>query len=336
MPEYYDGQKLLSYNRVIHMCIGERGIGKSYYFKDYPIRKFLKEGKKFIYLRRYKTELRKVKRYFEDIKDEYPDHEFTVKGWEFYCDGKLMGFAVPLSTWQSEKSTAYPDFDTIIFDEFIREKDKSGYLPDEVNAFLNFCHTVFRRREGVRAFCLSNSITEVNPYFLEFNIRLEKDKRFNFSADPKFRGYVVCENTDGFYQTKEEERSPFEEMISHLEYGRMALDNEFINDTDTFLKKRSKESKFEFSLIYNDVTYGVWVDTTEGLLYLSKKHDPSTKRVYPLTVGDHNENLYYMHNWKDIHHLRKLAKAFEKGYLRFESQQVKAVAFDIFKKMRIC
>ena len=60
---YYNPQKLLSYNRILNFIIGARGIGKSYAFKKYPINQFLKHGKQMIYVRRYKSELKKVRNY---------------------------------------------------------------------------------------------------------------------------------------------------------------------------------------------------------------------------------------------------------------------------------
>lgn len=333
--EWYNPNQLLSYNRVIHMCIGERGIGKSYAFKKFPIDKFLKTGKKFIYLRRFKTELNRVHKYFDDVKQEYPDHKLTVKGWKFFCDGKEMGEAIPLSVWQSVKSTAYPDYDTIIFDEFIREKDKSGYLPNEVNSFLNLCHTVFRKRDGVRAFCLSNSVSVVNPYFLEFNIQLNPEKRFNYSSDKEFKEFVVVENTNGIYTPDYNDLSPYEKMISHMDYGKMALNNEFINDSPTFIMKRTPISSFVFGVRFNGREMGVWVDTEIGLLFMSETVDPSCVHIYTITMNDHNENQLYINRWKDNYHLMKLVAGFQKGYLRFENQVLKNDSYEMFKKLNI-
>lgn len=332
--KYYDPSPLLSYNRVIHMCIGERSIGKSYAFKRYVMNQWLKKKKKFILVRRYKTELKKVKKFFDDVAQEFPEYKWTVKGWNFYCDGELMGEALPLSAWQSTKSTSYPDYDTIIFDEFIKEKDMSTYIPDEVDAFMNLMYTVFRRRKGVRAFLLANSVTEANPYFLEFDIDYQ-DKRFNFSHSDVFKPFVVVENTQGLYTPSYEDLSDFEKMISHMEVGKMALKNEMKEDTSTFLEKRSKQSKFQFTVVFDGVQYGIWSDKEQGKLFMCRDVDPNTKRVYPMTVDDHGENLSYKNRWKDDYYLSKLVSAFKKGYIRFENQGVKKAGYDMFKKLRI-
>ena len=245
--EWYSPNKLLSYNRVLHLCTGERGIGKSYAFKKFPIDQFKKNGTQFFYIRRYKGELKRIKNYFEDIKEKYPNDKLVVKGWTFYCNDEIMGYAMPLSQYQELKSNAFPKCDIIIFDEFLREKVGSvGYLKDEVNIFMSLCDTIFRKRKGTRAFLLSNSISVVNPYYLEFSITVERGKQYTLPNDPVYRDFVVSEFTDGMYKQDYEEMSPFQKMASHMEYGKMSQDNEFMNDDETFLCVRTKESKFVF------------------------------------------------------------------------------------------
>ena len=326
---YYNPQKLLSYNRILNFCIGARGIGKSYAFKVHPVKRFLKYGEQFIYLRRYKPELRKVGNYFDNIKDEFPDVEFKVKGREFYIDGKLAGWAIPLSTWQSEKSNAYPNVTEIIFDEFLREKDTSSYLPNEVEALLNLMDTVFRDRENCRTICLSNSVSIVNPYFLYFNLVPDINKRFNANES------IVVEIPDSVDFAEARRKTKFGKLIDGTNYGDMSLDNEFTGDNYTFVERRSKESKFVFSIVYKGLTMGVWVDVGQGIMYLSLDHDPQTKNVYALTTDDLKENVLFMKGWKNNYHLRKLVASFMNGILRFDNQVIRTTAYEMFKKMNV-
>lgn len=326
---YYDPNKMLSYNRIMNFVIGARGIGKSYAMKKHPINRFLKHGEQFIYLRRYKTELKKVGNYFNDIAMEFPDHQFKIKGREFHIDGKIAGWAVPLSSWQSEKSNAYPMVATIIFDEFIREKDNSGYLPNEVEALLNFMDTVFRGRDNVRTICLSNAVSVVNPYFLYFKLVPDITKRFNANKNIVVEIPNSREFSDNRRQTK------FGSLIDGTDYGEMSLDNTFINDSQVFIEKRTKDSKFQFSVIFNGMTIGVWVDVNMGLMYLSNDHDPSSKYTFALSTEDLNENIMLMSNWKNNFYLSKMVRAFMKGYLRFDNQVLRNIGYDMFKKMNV-
>ena len=326
---YYDPNKMLSYNRILNFIIGARGIGKSYSMKKYPIKRFIKHGEQFIYVRRYKPELKKVSNYFNDIMQEFPEHTFKIKGREFHIDGKLAGWAIPLSSWQSEKSNAYPNVTTIIFDEFIREKDNSGYLPNEVSSLLNLMDTVFRDRENVRTICLSNAVSVVNPYFLYFDLVPDITKRFNANDD------IVVEIPDSKDFSEQRRKTRFGKLIDGTEYGEMSLDNTFINDNQVFIEKRSKDSRFQFAVIYNGMTIGVWVDVDKGLMYLSHDYDPSSKMIFALSTDDLSENAMMMANWKNNFYLTRMVRAFMKGYLRFDNQVLRNVGYEMFKKMKI-
>ena len=326
---YYDPQKCLTYNRILNFIIGARGIGKSYGWKKHPIKRFLKNGEQLIYVRRYKTELRKFANYFDDIKKDFPDHTFKIKGREMYIDGKLFGWAIPLSAWQSEKSNAYPNVSTIVFDEFIREKDNSGYLPNEVEALLNLMDTVFRDRDNVRCICLSNAVSVVNPYFLYFNLLPDVKKRFNAYKD------ILVEIPDSKDFSQERRKTRFGSLIDGTEYGDMSLDNEFVNDSTVFIDRRSKESRYVFSVIYNGMTIGIWVDQEAGVLHMSADHDPASKKVFALTAKDLSENALMMATWKHNYYLKKLVDAFLQGCLRFDNQVMRNVGYEMFKKMHV-
>lgn len=327
---YYDPNKMLSYNRVLNFIIGARGIGKSYGMKKYPINRFLKHGEQFIYLRRYKDEIKKIRRnYFNDVMQEFPDHKFVIKGSEMFIDGKIAGWNIPLSSWQSEKSNSYPNVTTIIFDEFIREKDNSGYIPNEVDALLNFMDTVFRDRDNVRCICLSNAVSVVNPYFLYFGIVPDVKKRFNAYRD------LLVEIPDSTDFSNERRKSRFGMLIDGTEYGDMSLDNEFVNDSNVFIERRSKESKFQFAVVYKGMTLGLWIDIEQGVMYMDTDHDPSSPYIYALTTDDLNENTMMLATWKNNYHLKKMVNGFLAGYLRFDNQVIRSVGYEMFKKMNV-
>ena len=164
---YYNPNKMLSYNRILNFIIGARGIGKSYSMKVHPIKRFLKHGEQFIYVRRYKGELKKIVNYFDDIKQEFPNVEFKVKGRQLHINGKIADWAIPLSMWQSEKSNAYPNVTTIVFDEFLTRR---YYLPDEFMLFMNLLSTIIRQREDVKVFMLGNTVNKFCPYFTEMGL----------------------------------------------------------------------------------------------------------------------------------------------------------------------
>lgn len=326
---YYSPNKLLSYNRILNFVIGARGIGKSFAFKEHPIKRFIKHGEQFMYVRRYKDELKKVPNYFDDVAFKFPDHTFKVKGREFYIDNKLAGWAIPLSTWQSLKSNSFPNVTTVIYDEFLREKDNSTYIPNEPEALLNLMDTVFRNRENVRCICMSNAVTLVNPFFMYFKVIPDLNRRYNAYDS------IVIEIPDSKDFSEERKKTKFGKLINGTNYGDMSLDNEFVNDSEVFIKKRTDKAKFHFAVVYKGMTIGVWADVEQGEMYLSTAFYPSSRFIYALSKEDMTENRLLSNTWKDNYHLKKMVGAFKNGYLRFENQVLRNTGYEMFQKMNI-
>ena len=327
---YYNPNKLLSYNRILNFIIGARGIGKTYGYKKFCINRFLKHGEQFIYLKRYKTDVKGVEQFFDTVSQDFPESSFKVKGRELYIDDKLAGWVMPLSSWQSVKSREFPNVCTILYDEFLLEKSsKQSYMQDEPKALLNFMDTVIRNRDNARCICMSNAVSVVNPFFLYFNLIPNIDKRYNAYES------IVVEIPDSVDFTEERKKTKFGKLINGTDYGDFSLGNEFVNDSQVFIEKRSKESKYQFSVVYNGMTIGVWVDTEKGLLYLSNDYDPDSKKVFALSTDDLDENVLLMNSWKNNYYLGKMVNAFLNGYLRFDNQVLRNVGYEMFKKMRV-
>ena len=323
---YYNPNKMLSYNRILNFIIGARGIGKTYGLKKHVINRAIKHGKQFIYLRRYKSEIQgKLGNFFNDIKDEFPGVELKVKGRNFYADGKLIGYTLILSSWQSEKGNAYPNVETILYDEFLREKDNSNYIPNEPNALLNLMDTVFRNRDNVRCICLSNAVTVVNPFFVYFNIVPDINKRFNKNES------VLVEIPDGKDFKDVRKQSKFGKLVEGTDYADMAIENDFVNDTDTFIEKRTKESRFQFTMVHQGITMGVWVDREKALMYLSPEHDPSTNKKFCVNADDMTEGVQLVKGWNSHLYTKKMVSAFKHGMMRFDNQHIRTVGYDMFR-----
>lgn len=327
---YYSPNKLLSYNRILSFVIGARGIGKTYGMKKYAINRFIKYGEQFIYLKRYKTDIKGLEQFFDAVASEFPEHTFRIKGRELLIDDKLAGWAMPLSSWQSVKSREFPNVCTILYDEFLLEKSsKQSYMQDEPKALLNFMDTVIRNRDNARCICMSNAVSIVNPFFIYFGIIPDINKRYNAFDN------CVVEIPDSVDFTDERKKTRFGQLISDTDYGAFALGNEFINDSKVFIEKRSKESKFQFAITYQGMVMGVWVDVEEGVMYLANEYDPSTKKMFAMTADDHTENAMMMANWKQNFYLGKMVNAFLNGYLRFDNQVLRNIGYEMFKKMGV-
>lgn len=326
---YYNPQQLMSYNRILNFVIGARGLGKSYAFKKVPIKNFINKGEQFVYLRRYKTDLKKIGNYFLDIEQEFPDHELKVKGKEFKIDGKQAGWAIPLSSWLSEKSTAYPKVTTIIFDEFLIEKSNTHYLKNEVENFLNLLDTIIRTRDNVRVYCLSNATTIVNPYFIYFNLVPDVNKRFN-----GFKNAVI-EIPKSADFVEERKKTKFGQLINGTAYADMSLDNQFTADSDTFIQKKTEGAEFSCVFKHNGKRMGLWYDKFLDEFTVSKKYNPNCPYVFTVNQEDIEEGVQFVKNYKTCLPLLRMAFAFKDNALSFEDLEIRNYMYEIFKKINI-
>lgn len=323
---YYNGNILLTYNALFNFVIGNRGAGKTYWFKKWAINDFLKNGNEFIYLRRYDTEFNegKKERFFDDIASEFPDHSFKVKGYVAYIDDKVAGYFKALSKAKIEKSVPFPNVDKVGYDEFILDTGVYHYLKDEVMNFLEFYETVARLRDNVRVFFLSNAITLTNPYFLYFRIQPNK-KRYQRIKDDIMVELVANESF-----IKEKKKTRFGKLIDGTKYGEYAIENSFLRDNDTFVEKKTGYCKFDFGLIYNGQKYGIWWDYKQGLYFVSKDVDPNNKFIFTLTMQDHTPNTQLIKGTK-INMIECFIKYYKLGRVRYESINLKNITYEIIR-----
>lgn len=316
----------------MNFIVGNRGGGKTYGFKLWAIRDYLKTGSQFIYLRRYRTELHDVARFWDDVRDDptlrekYPNLDLTVKGTQFFIGGKLAGSAICLSTAKIKKSTSFAKVNKIGFDEFIIEKGVYHYLPEEPKAFMEFYLTVSRYRPVI-AFFLANAITITNPYFLHYNIALPYGSKFWKKGELLFQ---LVEDSD--FIAKVSETRVGRMMLEHdPDYSRYAIKNEFMLDSRSFVAKKTARSRHVFSMIYNGATFGVWADWIEGLMYVSESVDPYGILTYAITTPDHQPNTLLITALRKSDTMRQFIEAYRIGKVRFESVKIKNQCQEIIK-----
>lgn len=332
---YYNYDKLFSYNFLIAFVIGERGVGKSFNAKVAVLKKFLKSGEQFIYLRRYKTELdTSLATFWDDLQSNgyFEDYKLEVKKskmlTELKCNGKVCGYAVPLSTANILKSTAFPDVSTIIFDEFLL--DNSGtyrYLKSEVTMLLDVIETVGRLRD-IKTILLGNALNvHASPYFAYWNLELPHDgSEFRTFMD----GAIVVNYIKNEEYRKAKKDSRFGKLIEGTAYGRYAIDNEVFRENNSFIEKRPANSTFMGMLIINGVNIGIW-NGRNSYMYMSEKYDPNTTAKFALDYNDHTEQTIFT-NVRENLYMHLALKAYKHGYLRFENQRIKSIACNVLNK----
>lgn len=326
---YFDPSTVLSHGKHINIIVALRGYGKTYGTKRFAVNRHIKHGEEFVYIKRHKNDLNKLENFFTTLQKEFPDNVLTVKGKTFFCDGVVCGHAIPLSSWQKMKSAEFPNVSTIIVDEFIKEKDLSYYLPNEVESFLNLLDTIVRNRENFWVFLLGNAVTMANPYFLYF-------KLFPKKGDQIYKkGEILVHIPEAEKFQEHRKDTAMGRIMQGTNYENYALFNEWKEDNEAFVEQRTPNSKYVCTFEINHKTLGLWFDKKKNLLYLSGKVNEKHK-MYIVTNKDvYEEGRVLVTNFKQHYHTLKLGNAFLKGQLRFDDIYIREYGYDLLKELKV-
>lgn len=320
---YWSSQKAKSYDCLFNFILGARGTGKTYRKKLDVINDFIKTGAQFVYMRRYKEELKKMDNFFDDIASAFPEHKFKHYQGTLYIDEKPAGFTMPLSTAKIMKSVPFPQVTAIIFDEFILDKGYVRYLPDEVTNFLEAYSTIARLRD-VKVWFLSNAISVTNPYFLYFKIELPYNSNFRAKDD------ILIEIVQDDEVANAAKSSRFGKIIAGTDYAAYAIDNKFLRDSSTFVEKKPACASCRFTIEHNGKKYGLWLDHYSGIYYFSNDIDPSCIANYATTMQDHSPNTVLLKGHGSTL-FDGLLRRYKAGNVRFENVNLKNICQDIIR-----
>jgi hypothetical protein len=293
---YYNFDKIYSMNARYNFIVGARGVGKSYGKKVKVIRAGIDKGHEFIYLRRYKEELKSAKTaFFADIGAGFEDYDFRVeKHYAQYSHIKFrdekkrpwitIGYFFALSQGQSFKSTPFPKVRHIVYDEFIIEKGMVQYLPNEAEVFTNFFSTVDRSQDKTRAWFLANSVSITNPYFIKYGIEPKEDEEW-IKKFPLKNGnhFLACHFPNSETFRSEVAETEFGQFIlaSDPDYEEYAAGNKFKDNHKNLLGKKLPNAGYVFSLETKSGTFSVWRDWAENKWYIQEGR-PKQELMYTL------------------------------------------------------
>lgn len=334
---YYNKDRLFSYKAFLNFSVGARGTGKTTCGKFWCVDDFLRTGKRFVWVRRYNTELTGdkkkgiegcVKDFFPKIQKFYPNHKFEVKRNHAYIDGKDAGVFIALSTSSAMKSVDFPDVNKIIFDEFLITKgSKYTYLNNELTIFLDLISTVFRPitdefgKEAYKTtvWCLSNAITFANDYFYYFNI---KPFHTQFYHD-KNRGIAVEQYVNETYEEAVRKTS-FGKLISGTDYEDYAVDNQYMLDNNDFILPKSKNAVFLFNVRYEGHKWGVYADSQ--YVYVTNRVD-TTQPFFVFTKADHSLDSLMIKSIRGTR-FEVLIRNYQLGLVMFDNLMIKKKFID--------
>ena len=336
--QYYDGTKLLSMLDInnekpeIYICTGNRTGGKTTYFNRLCVNRFLSKGEKFCLVYRFNYELDNcADKFFKDIGSLFfPGKEMTSRRrasgtfHELLLDGSSCGYAVALNGADQLKKYSHllSDIDRMLFDEF--QSETNHYCPNEINK-LQSVHTSIARGHGkqikyVPVYMLSNTVTILNPYFVEFGIcdRLKDDTKFL-----RGEGYVL-EQCFIESASRAQQESAFNRAFKNSGYLGYSSQNVYLNDNTAFIEKPSNsKSRYIATLRYEGKDYALREYSELGFVYCDNSADSSYKYKITVTTDDHQLN-YVMLKRNDMF-LENMRYLFERGCFRFKDMKCKEV-----------
>jgi hypothetical protein len=330
--KYYSFNPILSRNATYNFVIGGRGLGKTYGAKVKGVKDYLKSGAQFIYLRRYSTELATRQTFFADIEAEFPNIIFRIQG-EYaqlnrtgQTDGwETCGYFAALSKAQSKKSVAYPKVKTIIFDEFIIEKGAIHYLPSEATIFNNFYSTVDRWKDKTRVLFLANSVSIMNPYFIEFDIRPDDDTEWVTSH----YGFICAHFPSSEEFATDVYKTRFGKFIKGTEYADYSVGSAFHDNNQSMIGQKTPSAKYHCTLETKTGTFSIWIDHTKNHYFVLEKR-PKQENVWTMLPERMSEGkTLVQYSDKTLQYLRS---GFSRGRVSFSSPQARNAFVGIFNR----
>lgn len=336
---WYNWDKISSYNGTYNFLVGQRGVGKTYGWKKKVIRAAIRKGEEFMYVRRYKEELKVSKEtFFADLvaKNEFPDWDFRTYGATAQMapvstrDDKkrkwrVIGHFIALSTAQAIKSVSYPLVTNIGYDEFIIEKGATHYIANEVHAFNNLYSTVDRNQDKTKVFFMANSVSIMNPYFLEYNIKPDESREFTVMHD----GFIVvhfveaAEFTDQVYATR------FGKFIQGTAFGDFAAGNEFADNHDSLLNVKGASARYTYTIEAKQGCFSVWIDWLAGKYYVQEKR-PKQELIFTILPERMDEGKTLLGYSDKV--MQSLRTAFRNGNTYFDTAKSRNAFIEIFKR----
>ena len=295
---YYKCNKFYSYPAFFGIIDGGRGIGKTTTFLIKGIQ-IVNNGGEFIYLRRYKPEVKKwiTKDSLSTIIDGVVYKGDGTGGYTMFVEDTTLGYAISLSTARSYKSTDFSKVELIIFDEAIVKQTSSyRYLQDEVTTFLEFVSTVVRTRTNVRVVLLGNNEDMFSPYANFFELPIYDKIYFD-----KERG-IYCEhaiNSKGLLEL--EKQTGLYKLINNTAYGDYHYNNKVLGNIKLPIEKKPIDSKILFRFICNNQTLNIYTyykDNYESWLYCERKDKVIKDNISYIILENGKTNYLYVDLYK--------------------------------------
>lgn len=290
MSDWYNDDKLNKYapDAIVNFIIGQRRIGKTFFFQKKALERFEHDGSQTLWLRNRKTEFDSP--FVEDFLNGMTSigvdtSEYIAKPNGLYKNNELAIKFQSLSTFSNIRGNAYPDIDMIVFDEFCPEDRR--YTKNCHTGLMSITKTILSGKTDAKVYCLSNYISVANPYFVGYNI-YPHDKYDVTNFKDKNIAIEVCRG----YKCAIESDNPWNKVYAaggYQAYGEASEDELW-----TLISKAPvASSRLRYYIRADGETYGF--EITSSMIWVHKCSPPSGEGIiYGRTLQDCNNNVYPM------------------------------------------
>lgn len=216
---HYRMYDLLKTDSEYNIMVSNRNDGKSYQVKHYVILDSLLNDRKFVYMRRYGTEMTAYQNtsYYEDVNieqlhkvlkkfareisfDTIEYYSYRVWAVKYEKSGrrnyvKEIGRTMELATAGHFKSNVFLNCFNVLFEEFLTNE---GYLIGEPQKFQHAVSTIMRDNTG-KVFLLGNQEVRSFPYVREWGLidfaQIKEKEIQRYKYENTNIACELCENT---------------------------------------------------------------------------------------------------------------------------------------------
>lgn len=303
--QYYDFDKLVSYNADVSIVIGARGLGKTYGARRKFVRDYLKNGARFVEITRYKNELSSLQSdWFGKLSEnnEFDNYMFRTQANIAYIanvpedktakpEWHIIGYFVALSMQASAKKLTYVKVRNILMDEItIDSNDKwHNYLPNEFEQLANLVDTVTRERADTkskvgkpRVFLLGNACDLFNPYFAHYHI--------NDIPDYGVKWYANKTMLLDYVQNREYAEHKSKDTVAGRMLGNanaVSAENKFIMRDNHAIMRSHAHAALRYIIVFKGEKYAIMTDYNCAYVFVTKKYNvQNNTQVIALTMAD--------------------------------------------------
>lgn len=286
-PIYWYPNKLLSYDPekyFFYIAIGSRGRGKTVSAWRWVLKRFLKHGELFIWLRLTDAPIKKMSKNSSTtlvppfLLKQLGIEGIYMRGATIYCivheNGdkvtKMCGIMDSISTFYTTKGNNMELFTNVVFDEINRESSERNTF-DVTRAFINQIESIARFRK-IRVLMLGNTITDTSDILSIFNFQPTE-----FGIYKLTRKHTIIEYMDDSEEFKQKRK---ESLAGVLLGDNEEVNASFINKSKGF---RSNIQKYDG---YRQL-FTFYIDTVVAFgVYERNGHKGSEGASEGLYIGD--------------------------------------------------